>query len=291
MKKNKLILGTVQFGIDYGINNLKGKPTSRDVEDILNYAFNNRITILDTAEAYGDSQERIGEYHRKANHKFKIITKFSSLREDLPNNIIDRVKHNLNTLNVESLYCYMFHNFNDFELFFQRFKDELLILKKEGLIKKIGVSLHSNEEIDSVLNFKDVDIIQLPFNLLDNSNQREKTLLKAKRLGVEIHTRSVFLQGLFFKEPNELTGNLIELKEPLKIIGDLAPKELMNDLALNYVYSKPYIKGVLLGVDSVIQLKSNIKCIEENNVQNLISKVDQINVKEKIMLNPSNWIR
>ncbi len=202
MQNNKIILGTVQFGLDYGINNKAGKPTYDTIKEILDLSFKKNINFLDTAEAYGDSQEKIGNYHSHSSNVFRVITKFSPSRKDLPNNISERIKCNLNTLKVESLYSYMFHSYTDFKTYFSLFKKELLSMKNEGLIKKIGVSLNSNEEIEDVLNCNHIDLIQLPFNLLDNNNQRKKTLIKAKEKGLEIHTRSVFLQGLFLKNQN-----------------------------------------------------------------------------------------
>ena len=286
---SKLVLGAVQFGINYGVNNQKGIPSTNEIKKILDFAFKSKINILDTAEAYGNSQERIGEYLKKSNNKFKIITKYSKLRNDLPSNIIDRVKNNLEILNIDNLYCYMFHNFNDYISCFNLFKEDLFYLKRNGLIDKIGVSLHSNEEIYEVLKNDNINLIQLPFNLLDNSNQRKEVLIKAKSKGIEVHTRSVFLQGLFFKDLNQIKGNLLEIKEYLNLIKEIVGKEEMNDLALNYAYSKEYIDCVLLGVDSVNQLKSNINTIKNSKTENFNYEVDNIFVNNNLLLNPANW--
>ncbi|CAA0158609.1 aldo/keto reductase [Tenacibaculum maritimum] len=292
-KLNKIILGTVQFGLAYGINNSFGKPSDYQVKEILDTAFNRGIKFLDTAEAYGDSQERIGKYHKEGVNRFKVITKYGKSREDLPNDIYSRVKHNLETLGVEELYCYMFHSFKDYSEFYAEFEKDLSRLKDEGLVKKIGVSLHSNEEIEKVLGSNNVDLIQLPFNLLDNSSRREVVLTKAKSLGIEVHTRSVFLQGLFFKELDSLTGNLVLLREELSKIKDLIPKNRTHDLALNYVYKKKFIDGVLLGVDNVKQLEDNINIVENSTLdnENILDCIDNINVKQTEMLNPVNWKR
>lgn len=286
---SKLILGTVQFGLNYGVNNQKGIPSLYEIKKILDLAFKRNINILDTAEAYGNSQEKIGHYIKKSNNKFKVITKYSKLRNDLPSNIIDRVKKNLEILNIDNLYCYMFHNFNDYISYFNLFQEDLLHLKRNGLIDKIGVSLHSNEEISEVLKNDNIGLIQLPFNLLDNSSQRKEVLIKAKSKGVEVHTRSVFLQGLFFQDSNEIKGKLLEIREDLNIINGLVGKEEMNDLALNYAYSKEYIDCVLLGVDSVDQLKSNINIIKKSKTENFYREVDNIVVKNHLLLNPANW--
>ncbi len=285
----KLILGTAQFGLNYGIHNQNGKPSSYEIKKILDFAFSSKINILDTAEAYGNSQERIGDYIKKSGNKFQIITKYSHLRTDLPSNIIDRVKKNLETLNVNNCYCYMFHNFKDYRAFFDLFQEDLLHLKREGLIDKIGVSLHSNKEIFAVLKNDNIDLIQLPFNLLDNASQRKEVLIKAKSKGIEVHTRSVFLQGLFFMGSEEIKGNLEEIKESLDSIRGIVGQEEINDLALNYAYSKEYIDCVLIGVDGVDQLKSNIDTINNSKTVSFNSEVDKIIVKNNLLLNPVNW--
>lgn len=285
----KLILGTVQFGLDYGINNIQGIPSKKTIKEILDYAYFNGIRFLDTAEAYGNSHEKIGEYIKQSNNKFKIITKYCKSRIDLPSDIINRVKYNIRLLNTDTLYCYMFHSFNDYSIFYKLFAKDLLSLKENGLIKKIGVSLHSNEEIIQVLKNSDIDVIQLPFNLLDNSNQRKEILLTAKNKGIEIHTRSVFLQGIFFKDPDDIKGNLVKIKKYLNQLTSIASKNHINDLAINYAHSKQYIDYVLIGVDSITHLRQNIDSINNSKTTKLFSEVDKINVLNKLLLNPVNW--
>ena len=208
----KLVLGTVQFGLNYGINNHLGKPSDSSIKSILDKAYTSGITLLDTAEAYGDAQERIGLYHNKYGIKFKIITKFGPSVKNLPSNISERVLKDIKILNIDSLYCYMFHSFNDFNNYFNKFEKDLCRLKNNGFIQKLGVSLHTNEEFKKVLEFDNIDLIQIPYNLLDNSNKRNEVLIKAKQKGIDVHTRSAFLQGLFFKPISELKGDLSLLK-------------------------------------------------------------------------------
>ena len=119
--EHKIILGTVQFGLDYGVNNTAGKVNSRNVKVILDAAFEKGVLLLDSAEGYGDSQEKIGEYHKNSSNSFQVITKFSSARLDLPANIKERVYKNLKTLNIKSLYSYMFHSFDDYNKFYPVF--------------------------------------------------------------------------------------------------------------------------------------------------------------------------
>lgn len=286
---NKIILGTAQFGLEYGVNNIKGKPDYETVKEILNLAHKKNITFLDTAEAYGNSHEIIGKYHANSNHKFRIITKFSPLKKDLPNNISERIKHHLKTMNINSIYCFMFHSYIDYKKYFNLFRLELLELKKMGVINKIGVSLHSNNEMIDVLKNQDIELVQLPYNLFDNKNKREKVIFKAKKLGVEIHTRSVFLQGLFFKDIESVKGKLTVLKKYLLKLKDIIDTTKIHNLALNYVYSNPKIDAVLIGVDSANQLIQNISSIKNNKYNHMFCDINSISVDEEDMLNPSNW--
>jgi len=287
---NKVILGTVQFGLDYGVNNINGIPSDAGISEILDLAFEKGIRYLDTAEAYGDSQNRIGKYHRTSSNKFNVITKFSSKERSLPNDIEQRIISNLNILNIQSLYCYMYHSFKDFELYFGLHQKSLLRLKSKGKIKKIGVSVYSNKELEKVLDFKDIDLIQLPFNLLDNNQLRSDALCKAKIMGVEIHSRSVFLQGLFFKSISDISSNLYKLSPYLDKINQLKIKWNLTteEIALKYVLNKSYIDNVLIGVDSPTQLLSNLSAICRDS---LIphEEIDNILVLEQELLSPVNW--
>ncbi len=264
---NKLILGTVQLGVNYGINNAQGKPSLEKSLEILNLAHDNGIRTLDTAEAYGSSIDVIGEFHKQyPNKKFRIISKLtadiSSSTKDLSSHIFQSLK----VLNIEQLYGYMFHNYNSFKQNINYY-DELLNLKSKGLISHIGISLYTNDEIiDIAENFSDFDFIQIPFNLLDNDLKRKEAILKAKSRGFSIHTRSTFLQGLFFINPNTLRDNLRPLKPYLNKIEKI--KSYYNltteSLALQYVMQKDYINHVLIGVETSEQLINNINLLKQN---------------------------
>lgn len=288
---NKLILGTVQLGLDYGINNQSGKPTLEKAFDILHTAYDNGIRILDTAEAYGNSVEVIGKFQKKhPNKKFNIISKLAAKANLSPKDFFSHVIENCKVLNTEQLYGYMFHNYNSFKQN-TNFYDELLSLKSKGLTLHVGISLYTNEEIlDIAKNFSDFDFIQIPFNLLDNDLKRKMAILKAKGRGIKIHTRSTFLQGLFFINPNTLSDNLLTLKPYLQEIEKIKSdcNLTTESLALQYVIQKEYIDHVLVGVETSQQLMNNIKLCESESIIPH-SKIDKLNVFESHLLNPSNW--
>lgn len=288
--KSKFILGTAQFGMNYGINNQTGKPSFEQIRKVLDYAFDSSIKILDTAETYGDSQELIGAYHKNSENKFEVVTKFSSTVHGLPSPFYDRVEKNLKTLQVNGLYGYMFHSYQDFKEFYPAQKNEIQRLKTKKLIKKLGVSVYTNDEAKKALEFEDVDLIQLPFNALDNYSKRGQLLKEAKEKGVEIHARSAFLQGLFFKPLNKLTGNLQNLKPALKQLRSLcSAQNTMAGIALNYAYHQEEIDYVVIGVDNALQLQSNLTSVAKNISKEIITAIDTIDVQETQLLNPSSW--
>ena len=289
--KNKIILGTVQLGLDYGINNHDGKPSLDTSFEILHYAYDNGIRILDTAESYGDSQEIIGKFQKlHPNKKFKIITKINVVNSFEKVDLIQTILNNCEILHSDKLYGYMFHNYQSLANN-KPYYNDLLLAKEKGLIEKAGISLYSNQEVlDVIENYNGFDIIQIPFNLFDNEIKRKAVLLKAKNKGIEIHTRSVFLQGLFFIPIDELSINLKPLSKELMVLDSI--KQTYNlsteTLALKYVLEKEYIDHVLIGVESVKQLIANIN-ISKSNLPIPYMIIDEINVKDNNLLNPSLW--
>ena len=242
---SKLILGTVQMGLSYGINNTKGKGSLDDSLEILEYAYDNGIRILDSAEAYGNAHEIIGKFHAKYPEKiFKVITKLPNKEND---DISAKVEDYLKELNLNQLETLMFHSYDSFQNNIENF-NILNKLKLERKIKYIGVSVYTNDEIEKVLLNDNVDIIQLPFNLFDNTNLRSDILMKAKFKGKIIHTRSALLQGLFFKDLNDTNKVVQKLKKELALISEISKKEntSISALALSYCLNQKQLTMFLL---------------------------------------------
>ena len=202
---SKLVLGTVQFGIDYGINNSHGQISRSEAESIIDYAHKNGVSVLDTARSYGHAETTIGEILLldPSYRHIEVVTKISydsalSLRqniavscENLKRNFIDTV---------------LFHSFEDYKLY-----SDTIYCREILNTRKLGISVYTNAEIERILDDSRIKVIQVPFNLLDNEYQRAEILRLAKSKGKEVHTRSAFLQGLFFKKPDDITSNLIGL--------------------------------------------------------------------------------
>ncbi|HUX95600.1 MAG TPA: aldo/keto reductase [Bacteroidales bacterium] len=284
---NKLILGTVQFGLDYGINNHSGKPSEEQTFNILDEARRLGIKRLDTADAYGKAINIIGRYHSK-HHVFKILNKFTF--SDQSCDIAGKVNKSLKTLNIDSFDVYSYHSFFDFESNHESQKI-LQGLKNEKLIKNIGISVYTNQEFEKAINSEVIDVIQLPFNILDNHVKRGLLLEKAKKNSKEIHVRSVFLQGLIFMNEVQIPEKLKPLSPYLMNIVSFCRNQHLSlaEIAMTYAFTYPYIDGVLIGVDNIDQLKTNISCIRSEYADTITDFIETINVTEAELLNPSFW--
>jgi aryl-alcohol dehydrogenase-like predicted oxidoreductase len=286
---SKLILGTVQFGLKYGINNTIGKPKKEEVLSLLKVAYNSGIRLLDTAEAYGNAHQLIGNYHKKQdNFKFKIITKFP---HQIKHNLIkSKVLEYIDLMNVNTLDVMMFHSFDSFQSNYNSL-DTLNELKSEGLIKNIGVSVYTNDQLKSLLNEDLITVVQLPFNLLDNFNVRGDLINQLKIKGKVIHIRSAFLQGLFFKKSSDVISVVQALKPHLKTLNKIVKKQgcSMEELALSYCIKQKNIDNVIIGVDSISQLNANIKAAAYEVNEEALKCINKINVENLDLLNPSLW--
>ncbi len=284
--QSKLILGTVQFGLNYGINNSSGQITPNEANEILHFANENNISILDTASAYGNSEKVIGDFLCQNNQiQFDIITK---LKHTDNVDFEELLENSLTKLKQPKVKYLMFHSFDDY----QEFKDNVNILTLKGIkYDSLGVSVYTNDEIESVIEDKNIDLIQAPFNLLDNEFQRGNYLIKAKEFGKLVHVRSIFLQGLFFMDKENLPTKFKDLTKAIQEIKDIAESNNISiaELAMSYVLSKDYIDGVLFGVDSLEHLKNNLEISHGNLDGSIIAMIDAIKVEKIELLNPSKW--
>jgi aryl-alcohol dehydrogenase-like predicted oxidoreductase len=281
----KIALGTVQFGLDYGISNKNGVPNNDDLKSIFNIAKNSNISILDTANAYGNSEERLGEF---SNNEFQIVTKFSKVNSE--KELLEQLNNSLKKLKVDKIYGYLAHN-ADILIENPSFWNVLQEVKTENKIQKIGFSLYYPEQLLKLLELNCIpDLVQLPYSILDRKFEESLSILK--HLGTEIHVRSVFLQGLYFMNPNNLPKNLLSFKSTLEEFNKVCEdnKVSIAATALNFVISNPNIDKVVIGVENANQLQSNIDMIIDwKPNEDLFLKIASIQIEDENLLNPSNW--
>ena len=286
----KLALGTVQFGMDYGINS-GIKVEQNEVLKIVNLARKSGIKLIDTAQLYGSSEKVLGNVNTV---DFDIVTKSRAFEQDIINEneanlVINDLDHSLKLLKQKSLYAFLVHHGEDLlkpggEMIFNK----LQILKEQGLVKKIGFSAYIDNQLIKIIERFDIDIIQLPMNILDNRLINNGLLNKLYSRGIEIHTRSVFLQGLLLmdmdKRPKyfDRWSNLWKFWYEWLTDNKLSPLEA----SIRYMISKPEISRVLVGVDNKEQLK-NIINASDGNVPTI---PEELKTDDPDLLNPGNWV-
>ena len=165
---NKLALGTAQFGSAYGIANKKGQIKFSEVNEILRFAKNSNIDLIDTAIAYGDSEKFIGDAGIK---DFKFVSKLPGLPkdcEDINSWVEQSVESSLIRLGISSLYGLLVHRSkNLLGNSGKKLIEALKMIKLEGLVKKIGISIYDPSECEKVMKLTRVDIVQAPLNIVD----------------------------------------------------------------------------------------------------------------------------
>jgi len=286
---SKLALGSANFGLDYGLANNTGKISASELLDILLFAKKACIEVIDTAQAYGDSESRIGSLCD--DNKFNFVTKIGAeyTNSSLDHSVISSVKQSCKRLNQSRLYAVMLHRpeilLSDHGSEVVR---ELQMLKEQGIISKVGVSIYAPEILMDISRVIKLDIIQVPFNVFDQQILSSGWSEKLKSNGVEIHTSSVFLQGLLLLQRSSLPGYFINYW-PAHFD---AWYEFLNynradplEIALKFALQQDWIDKIVVGVDSVSQLNALVE-IEKSSE---LTDFPLLGCNDPNLINPSKW--
>jgi aryl-alcohol dehydrogenase-like predicted oxidoreductase len=250
----RLALGTAQFGLAYGINNTAGQPTAAAVAEVLTAARAAGLTLLDTAAAYGNSEVRLGELAKEASD-FRIITKIGA---GPPAQVAQHLAESLARLRRTQLYGVLFHAFGPLQAEPAAWQ-ALQAAQAAGQVARIGVSLYHPHEAEWLLaQGWDIDLVQVPYNVLD---QRFAAVLpRLAAHGVEVHVRSAFLQGLLLREPASLPPFFQPLAPKLTRLRDLATEAgvPLPAAALLFAAYTPGVARAVIGIDSVENLRENL---------------------------------
>lgn len=285
-ESGKLALGTVQFGMNYGISNLTGQLPPAEVRTILEICFSKNITILDTAAAYGESEAVIGN-NLPTPGSFQIISKLPVCRAPQVRSIFAAT---LQKLKQPNLYGYLIHDYASFRadpLIF----DEVYQLQQSGLIQKIGFSVYYPAQLEEVLTLKlPIQLVQFPFNVFD---QRFAYLFETLvRQNIQIHARSVFLQGLVFKAIADLPAYFTPFKPRIKQLQELAglAQVPLNHLLLAFAHFQTAIAKIVIGVTSAADLHQNCTYVDAlTRVRPLLPQLAALATPDERLLLPFNW--
>ncbi len=284
MSASRLALGTVQFGLDYGINNKNGKVRYSEVLKILSSAKKSGIDTLDTAAAYGDAETVIGNAIRDTG-TFNIVSKTSAVIS-----VSESLERTLANLQADSLYGYLYHDVRQYYDNKNGYND-LKKLQESGKINKIGFSLYHTSDLETLLQDQvKFDLVQVPYNIFDTRFANHFSALKD--LGVEIHTRSAFLQGLFFRNPNDLSDHFKSVKEILERLHKLSSNENLSvsALCLCFCLLNDAICKVVIGVDSDDNFRENIHSLDDvEKVRSLLPVLREFTVSDEKIILPFNW--
>lgn len=261
-KISEMTLGTVQLGLPYGINNQNGMPTFEEASAILSAAEELGITAFDTARAYGVSEEVLGRYFASAGGDRTIVTKVMFPNETSSEIIASmhrQVEDSRRKLGVGRIPFLMLHN--EFGLLEHGsvITDALLEVKREGLVSGIGISFSDKSNMARILDNEIFDCIQIPQNIFDNKEMTDGTLAELSSRGIAVFIRSVYLQGLFFRDTETLPTRLAVAKPVLDRLHTLAEENSlsMSEMALSYIRDGEGISSLVLGCETVEQLRDS----------------------------------
>lgn len=284
----KLALGTVQFGLDYGVANQDGQVEVDEIKQILKFAKESGLDTLDTAVGYGDSEQRLGQ---AGIDRWDVVTKLPALPEScekVESWVKDTVAQSLNRLQIDRLKGLLLHRPGDLstrrgEKLYRAMEQ----LKADGLVDKIGISIYAPEELDSLNSKYRLDIVQAPFNILDRRMSKSGWLSRLSSQGTEIHTRSVFLQGLLLMSSTGRPGKFGRWKRIWDLWHSWLRQEDISSLqaCLGFVLSEPAIDRVVVGVDSLQQLRSILQ-VETGSAESIPA---QLSCDDIDLINPARW--
>ena len=284
----RIALGTAQFGLNYGISNAQGLTGTAELAQILELSRKSGIDTLDTAPAYGESESVLGNLNVKG---FRIVSKLPS---EIPEGVsvagwvVKSVNTSLLRLNQDNLHGILLHRPAQlFEANGDAIYHSLQELKAGGLVDKIGVSIYDARELIKLFKHFDFDLIQAPLSIFDQRLITSGWLNRLVSEGIEVHVRSIFLQGLLLMQEEERP---IKFKRWNKLWRDWY--EWLDEYGLTamevctrYVLSIPGVERVIVGVQSSRQLGEILEVASRGH----IDAPSFLPVNSDELLNPSRW--
>ena len=285
----KLALGTVQFGLDYGINNNSGQLSFLEGKKLLLSAKKANIDLLDTAISYGNSENILGKIGVS---NFDIVTKLPHLPkvcDDVNLWVESQLLKSLKNLNLKSVYGLLIHHPADlFGSYGKDLLNSLKLIQSKGIVRKIGISIYNPLQLNEILTIMKFDIIQAPLNIIDRRLEKSGWLSRLYQEGIEIHTRSTFLQGLLLMKRKEIPKKFEKWSYLLdKWINEIDKNNLTAlKECLSYPLSLSEISRIVIGVDNndhLIEIIDSINKIEFKRDWSFMSNDDEM------LINPTNW--
>lgn len=292
---SRLVLGTAQLGMDYGIANTTGQPIYNMAKSIVQAAWGYGVREFDTAQAYGQSERVLGQIFKDLGiaDEVKVITKFTpdvdhSDRAALNN----ALEISLNNLGVESLYGLMLHREDMLALWKKGLRENLIDIVGSGKVEHIGVSVYSPEKSIQALNTKGISMVQLPTNVIDRRFEKAGVFELADDVGKTIYIRSIFLQGLLLITPETLPEHMRFTTPVLNTLVSLAQDVRLSikELCIGYIKNAFPHAQVIFGAETISQIRENLKYWAVPWPSGLTQRIQtEFEDIDEMILNPSLW--
>ena len=294
---SRLVLGTAQFGMHYGIANKMGQPDFLTVQSIVAEVWESGVREFDTAQAYGESERVLGEALRSLGiaQKAKVISKLHPSLDHGDSSALNlALEQTLAHLGLAKLDGLMLHTEDLLDIWETGLMDTLHKFIEEGLVERIGVSVYSPQKAAHALRTNGISLVQLPSNLLDRRFENAGVFNEAHSLGKEIYVRSVFLQGLLLMNASDLPTSMGFTTTVVKRLTNFAKETgfSLKELALGYVRLAYPEQKVLLGCETVDQARENLEIWSKETPRDIVERVrhEFQDIPDKI-LNPSLWMQ
>ena len=287
--RNKIILGSANFDQIYGIK--KNFIKKSEIKKLFDLAIKSEIKIIDTSPLYNESEKIIGLLN---NNRFKIISKIPKppktiKKENIQKWLKQNVMISLKNLKIKKFECLLLHNANSLLC---KNGDEIYKgirnMKINGFTSKIGVSIYDFNVLDKILKKFKFNLIQAPFNILDQRLVEKGWLKKLKKRKIEVHARSIFLQGILLLKHNQLPKKLIKLSKKLVMWENWLKKNKFSSLqvCLSFVLNQRQLDGIVVGYNNTNQLNQILKLKQIKNNFSL----PNLNIKDKKLIDPREWL-
>lgn len=296
----QLCLGTVQFGMDYGIRNQK-QPTLEESIKILDYATQNGVDNIDTANAYGTAEDVVGEFLKRKTidrEKLFIISKFrpnllDDIKEEAYYEVMKRnLENTLQRLGVDYLDSYLLHSAR--YVYNEAILETLARMKKEGYVRNVGVSVYEVDEAIKCIESNKTNFMQLPYSIFDQRMKAGGVFDIAKKANTQIHSRSAFIQGLILMKEEEVPSFLEKAKPIIRKIDKICKMYGLSriELAMGFVKKQEEISHLVFGVDNIEQLREDIEVFQKDLSNDLIESIaHEFKDIETDIVMPSLWKR
>jgi len=288
---NKLTIGTAQFGQAYGFNSTSTNVNNEQALKIINYCYVNGIRSIDTAHAYGTSENILGKI---GVNKFSVNSKFCiqdiGSKELTEKGILSLVQESLRRLKIHKLDSLLLHRSEDLLGPSQNLIISTInTLKEKNLISKFGISVYTPEEIFQCLEVCDLDVIQAPVNFFDRRFLDSAVIEKCKDHQIELHARSIFLQGLLLLEKAKIPKKFLTFSDELGLWHQFLAENNLTPLqaCLAFVLTQQELSKIIFGIDSLEQLMEITSAASE--FTDIKTKFSENIISNNNLIDPRLW--